>query len=348
MLGSIQKGLALAQFLKSRVFAVAILAVALAFTVYSVNAATRIVQIREGDEVQTYTTMNDSPEEILEEHGYVTMAYDQVEFTGFYDKLGEITINRAFPVRVVCDGQKSVHMVTEGTVSDVLEAADIVLADQDHTDQPLNKPVEENDTIIVTRQRVVTREQKTELPFETLTTRSSLVASGREKVLVVGEPGFRVETFAQRIVDGVKEEETLLSDDIVKAPVNREVLVGFAASPVSQLDFEWAFDENGEPAEYVNVLRGQRAAGYSARPGARTASGRAAIVGHVAVNPREIPYGSKLFIQSTDGKFVYGYAIAADTGTALAQDIIDVDLFYGSYAESALNGIKSVDIFILE
>ena len=29
-----------------------------------------------------------------------------------------------------------------------------------------------------------------------------------------------------------------------------------------------------------------------------------------------IPYGTKLYITSTDGKFVYGYAVATDTGLA--------------------------------
>ena len=37
-------------------------------------------------------------------------------------------------------------------------------------------------------------------------------------------------------------------------------------------------------------------------------------MGNVAVDPRIIPYGSKLFIMSADGKYVYGYGIACDTG----------------------------------
>ena len=59
------------------------------------------------------------------------------------------------------------------------------------------------------------------------------------------------------------------------------------------------------------------AVAYSARPGAGTASGRKAIPGHIAVNPNVIPYGTKLYITTPDNKVVYGYAVAADTGTAL-------------------------------
>ena len=77
-------------------------------------------------------------------------------------------------------------------------------------------------------------------------------------------------------------------------------------------------------------------------------AGRRADVGHVAVNPDVIPYGSKLYITSADGKFIYGYAIAADTGTGLMQGIVDVDLFYDTYYESCLNGRRIVNIYILE
>ena len=65
------------------------------------------------------------------------------------------------------------------------------------------------------------------------------------------------------------------------------------------------------------------------------------------MDPTEIPYGSKLYITSSDGSFVYGYAIAADTGTGLLNDVIDVDLFYETYTESCLNGRRTVDIYVL-
>ena len=253
-----------------------------------------------------------------------------------------------FPVRVICDGKKTVHMIADGTVADVLAAAGIALEEQDFADVPLDEAVEENDTVTVTRRRTVVREETTELPFKTVTIETSLLASGQEKLLVQGKTGLRTETYAAKVVDGVRGEASLVSDETTVKPVNAKVLVGFPSEPVSKLDFQWEFDENGEPEAYAQVFRDQRAAGYSARTGAKTAAGYKDAVGYVAVNPQEIPYGSKLFIRSEDGEFVYGYAIAADTGTALRQGAIDVDLFYGTYVESALNGIRNVDIYVLE
>ena len=67
-----------------------------------------------------------------------------------------------------------------------------------------------------------------------------------------------------------------------------------------------------------------------------------------AVRPEEIPYGSKLYIRSSSGSFIYGYAVANDTGSGLVDGLIDVDLFYDTYEESKLNSVRWVDIYILE
>ena len=61
-----------------------------------------------------------------------------------------------------------------------------------------------------------------------------------------------------------------------------------------------------------------------------------------------IPYGSKLYIKSSDGSFVYGYAVAADTGIALMDGRVTVDLYFDTYLESCLFGAKTMDIYVLE
>jgi uncharacterized protein YabE (DUF348 family)/3D (Asp-Asp-Asp) domain-containing protein len=349
MIGVLQKAAQLRRTLCGRVFAIAFLAVVLAFTVYQATEMTFTVIIREGNDAETYYTMHDNPRDILKQYGYVTMAYDAVDFTGFQGKLGEIEITRAFPVTVKCDGTETELMVTGGSVADVLDEAGIVLSNQDTVDLSMKWNVTENDVITVTRQQLVTREEKITLPFESESITSPFVEPGSEEIAVKGEEGVRVETYAQMVIDGEVKEEYLLESSTVKEPVTERVVEGFPSWAVSELDFELSFDKNGEPESYAHVLRGQRAAGYSAPAGSGTASGRMAREGYVAVDPNVIPYGSKLYIQSSDGgSFVYGYAIAADTGTAIAEGLIAVDLFYDTYEGSAANGIKIVDIYILE
>lgn len=183
---------------------------------------------------------------------------------------------------------------------------------------------------------------------ETVYKYSSLLKPGYSRTVQEGQDGLRDCVYESCILDGEVQSEELIAETVIQHPVSEIVLVGTENAPVSDLDFGVPMDENGRPLEYKAVFTNQVATGYSAREGAKTASGRNAVVGHVAVNPNEIPYGTKLYIVSSDGQFVYGYAIAADTGTGLLADIVDIDLFYDTYTESCLNGRRTVDIYILE
>ena len=82
------------------------------------------------------------------------------------------------------------------------------------------------------------------------------------------------------------------------------------------------------PATRRFIPAGLRVNRYTYRRGA---SGLGLYCGTVAVNPALIPYGTKLYIASTDGRFVYGYAIATDTGTSLLNGSCLVDLYYDTY-----------------
>ena len=117
--------------------------------------------------------------------------------------------------------------------------------------------------------------------------------------------------------------------------------------PVSR--FEGPDIVDGQPVEGVaEVFTSQRATGYSASPTAKGASGRRLTYGTVAVNPNIIPYGSLLYITSDDGRFVYGYAYAADTGTAMMNGHAFIDLYYETYDESVKNAVIPVTVYMLD
>lgn len=78
-----------------------------------------------------------------------------------------------------------------------------------------------------------------------------------------------------------------------------------------------------------------------------TSTGRPAAVGYVAVNPKVIPYGTRLYICSPDGSLVYGYAIAADTGGALMSGRVLVDVFYNTVAECNNFGRRTMSVYVL-
>ena len=77
-----------------------------------------------------------------------------------------------------------------------------------------------------------------------------------------------------------------------------------------------------------------------------TATGTVARVGAVAVVPRYIPLGTKMYIVSTDGDYVYGYCVAEDIGGAIKGRI--VDLYFNTSEECWTFGRRAVKIYILE
>ena len=80
-----------------------------------------------------------------------------------------------------------------------------------------------------------------------------------------------------------------------------------------------------------------------------TASGTKAKAGRtIGVDPNVIPYGTKMYIKSSDGSYIYGYAVAADTGSFTKSRPNNVDLFMSSKATCTAFGRRNVEIYILE
>ena len=150
----------------------------------------------------------------------------------------------------------------------------------------------------------------------------------------------------------------IVREDILKYPTTAQVLVG-DGSAISNFDFsaQYPLDANGDPVNYISVLRNQKATGYH-RSGKAWGSGYWTTKGQygetycqagtvAVVRLDEMPYGTKLYIKTPDNKFIYGYSVVNDTGE-FAYNGVTVDLFYETYTESVLNGARFVDIYILE
>lgn len=105
------------------------------------------------------------------------------------------------------------------------------------------------------------------------------------------------------------------------------------------------FDENGVPKNYLYYIDGHATA-YSG--GGITSTGTSVYQGCVAVDPREIPYGTEMWIVSLDGQYVYGYCRAEDTGGFIYwTNGADVDLYMHSETDCDNWGFRGVRIYIL-
>lgn len=341
--------LVLGRGLRSRAVAASILFAAMAGPLLLLMDQVNTIRINdEGKTLLLHTTEQD-PAVLLRDNGIDTLATDLVQFTGIQGGYGEINITRSFPVYVTADGREQTLFVTSGTVEDALNELGLSYDVNDMLSPDPEKTLEEGEQIQLRRVDYQTRSEELAIPHETNTRPSPLLRPGQTLTLQAGSDGSKLLTYEQRTVDGQVEEETLVGEAQTKAPVTTELLVGSPEATVSPLDFGLELDEKGLPLHYNYVLTEQVATGYNMRHKVvRGASGLRLSAGYVAVRAEQIPYGTRLFIASADGSFVYGCAIAADTGSGLMEEVIDVDLYYDTYLESCLNGRKIVNIYVLD
>ena len=344
--------------LKPRHFIIAIFLLLVAFILLWSASRIKTVTVDYDGEITTLTTAIASPYEIMEKLGIDPGPEDKVtmtgfEFEGFFGNIkktkAEIRIQSAVEVEISADNLKYHVTASEGdTVSDVLEISGLEMREHDFLNVEEDKPVSEGENIKLTRvDYIITTEEETIQRGKTVRG-TSLLKSNREVIISYGKNGTLLKTYEQRVVDGVYEEKVLVSEETTKRAIDDIYLIG-DGSPASPLDYGFEIVD-GVPTKYEKVYENVRATGYYAPYGAGTATGRRAQMGYVAVDPKIIPYGTKMWIvaHNEETGFVYGYALAADTGGAMLSGKNFVDLYYDTYYECVLNGLRKVDVYILE
>ncbi len=313
------------------------------------------VKIVEAGKVTEVSTFSTSPAEILKKCNIATTKYDNIKFNGFSGNTGTIEIFPAVEVHVTADKKTQDVMVagdnvSGGTVADALKSAEITVGKEDLVSAPLDATVAAGDTIIVKRVTYATKTVVKPIPFKTVKQTSILMRRGAQQEVVAGKIGKKAITTKVKYIDGKAAAQKLLNETVKAKPVTRILTAGTAAStPLSQINFSGLkLNSSGKPTSYSRVVTGLATA-YYARSGALTASGRRAGVGDVAVDTRKIPYGTKLYIMTPDGAYVYGTAVAADTG-AFTHDGsgVAVDLYFPSRASSCKFGERTVSIYVLK
>lgn len=303
--------------------------------------------------VQTTDTQN------VSENGFETSAeYHLVSgellVTRIKDFSVSVDVIDANSVTIRQGNDETTVKLAKGTVADALKLAGIE-TNGTQIVSPTTNTVIKNDMTVTIKQ--VTYEKTTEvqkLEFETVEQKTDTLDIGQTKVHQKGENGEKQITKEIKYIDGEKVSEDVIETKITKEPVDEIVYVGTKeanntsvnSSSVTASSGNTFTDHNGATVAFKQVISGSGTA-YTAPAGALTATGVAAYHGGVAVNPNIIPYGSKLYITSSDGSFVYGYATAVDTGGALMDGSAIVDCFYNTYDECVSFGRRNVNVYVL-
>lgn len=172
------------------------------------------------------------------------------------------------------------------------------------------------------------------LPYETEIYYAPELPAGERQVLRPGRDG---ELSLLQLVHYVNLQEIsrkTLEVRQTQAPVSQIVALGTggigkaqkAETPVVLED--QILLPTGEILHYTKVDYVRATAYTHSDPGctSTTATGTRVHHGTVAVDPRYIPYGTRMFIMASDGSYVYGPAEAEDCGGDIKGDRVDLYL----------------------
>jgi len=250
-----------------------------------------------------------------------------------------VQIKRAVNTKVAVDGKNLNILSAEKDIDTMLKAEGITLKPEDKISPALTSKLSEGMKIEIIRVDARSFMDCLILDFKTVVKKDQSLPNTHRKTVQTGQKGERQITTTVIYENNKEVSRKVVKDEITKKPLDTIIVQGtYPLMPVSS---------DGQPLGYSRVFTA-RATAYSAIHGigkTYTASGRKAVrdpngYSTIAVDPSIIPFGTRLFVEG------YGFAIAADSGTGVLGNTIDV--FFDTYQESCNWAVKYVKVYILK
>ena len=318
------------------------------------------MKIFDGERNYTVRYLNGTPASVLSGLNLKSDRYKITE-TSVKDRLTTVVIAYSFPVFVTCGDITSEIEFTGGTVEDALRLAGYEPDEYDYIQPSADTVIEETVYIDYTDIEYVNGSYTVAIPHSTETVYSSAKTAGTTTTKE-GTDGLKQVNYTEMLVNGVSSEKTVTGEVILEEAVNTIKTVGTkkvqqAAAAVTTSSSVKCIstltpsspiqlDKNGVPVKYKSKMTA-RATAYT-YTGNNCSTGVAPQPGYIAVNPKVIPYGTKMYIKTADGSVIYGYAVAADTGGFVKNHPTGVDLFMSTRSACVNFGVRNVEIYILE
>ena len=167
------------------------------------------------------------------------------------------------------------------------------------------------------------------------------------------------EEMPKELVERIEKSEEKVSRKGNREDIIEEKTEEVEAPKVNYVSYR-SLAENNPPTEYKDVISAtatayclcQKCCGKTpSHPSyGYTASGIKIVPGTgikvIAVDPKVIPLGTKVYVDGLNGAWDYGYAIAADTGSAIKN--LKIDLYMDTHSEALSWGRRSVNIYVVE
>lgn len=240
----------------------------------------------------------------------------------------KIQITRMLQFTLTADGKETDYWATPGTVRHALKNRNIALNPGDVVTPGLEKALASGDRIEIVRFTEKYINQPVKIPFSVERRNDNSKERGYKKTVQEGKTGLIQRTVKVTMKNGKEVKREVVGEKVVSQPVNRVVAVGTMRVKVVS---------RGENIRFSRVIV-MNASAYS-HTGHRTSSGIYPYRGAVAVDPKVIPLGTRIYVEG------YGYAKALDVGGAIKGN--KIDLFFDSNQQANRWGRRSVKVYIL-
>ena len=277
----------------------------------------------------------------------------QMVYVGSGSNGYELSLKAGRPVRIQYGNTILGTTAQDETVSELLARFDIVPGPLDG----VLVDIGENRITLTVGSDLTYYEAKTRTEgYETQRVATPDLLQGQEEVVQAGKTGISTDIYEVVWSNGheisrqwVEQVESTAVTEIIRYgtsvtsvdPSDKLVKVSTAADGSGVLTFA-----SGATMKFSQA-RAMKCTAYTAGHdgvGTRTATGTAVHRGTVAVDKRYIPLGTRMFIVTEKGSYVYGMAKAEDTGMRGDNKL---DLYMDTYAECISFGRRNCKVYIL-
>ena len=306
--------------------------------------------VTDGNRVVTYTAFTEDPQEVLTQLG-LSLNQDDTYTTQAVEGAAAITVRRAQKITVHYHGQTTLVTGFGETAGELLSRLGLEVTGEDVVSHGLEEETYDGMELRVDRPETLRQVYTAAIPHPVSRCSDPTLPVGTEAVLTPGTDGEMRCTAEITYLGGQEAGRQVLSETVTRQPVAEIIAVGTGSAP--------AVSEKPVIADGRITLPTGEVLTYTRKDTVRataythtdrgcdtvTATGTRVHRGTAAVDPRFIPYGTRMFIVSSDGSYVYGIAAAEDCGGDIKGD--RMDLYLPTHAQCTAFGRRVCTVYFL-
>lgn len=306
--------------------------------------------VTDGDRVVTYTTFASEPETVLEQLG-LSLNQNDTYTTQAVEGAAAITVCRAQKITVHYHGQTTLVTGFGETAGELLSRLGLDVTGEDVVSHGLEEETYDGMELRVDRPEILRQVYTAAIPHPVSRCSDPTLPVGTEAVLTPGSDGEMRCTAEITYLGGQEAGRQVLSETVTRQPVAEIIAVGTGSAPAVSEKPVIADGRitlpTGEVLTYTRTDTVRATAYTHTDRGCDTvtATGTRVHRGTAAVDPRFIPYGTRMFIVSSDGSYVYGIAAAEDCGGDIKGD--RMDLYLPTHAQCTAFGRRVCTVYFL-